>query len=445
MDPCDLSPADDLSLQPHSLPTSDNKDERNVIDDMSHNPNTAADEFHGQTLHRFTLISESNMAKIIKNSSNASCTADPVPTKLVKTSLLEQLLPVICKIVNLSLSSGTFPDTYKTALVKPLLKKITLDPDCLKNFRPVSNLAFVSKLIEKVVSDQFISHLKTNSLLEIYQSAYKPFHSTETALVRVSNDVLRAIDNRQCVFLTLLDLSAAFDTIDHNILLNLLQNDLGIRDKALHWFHSYLANRSQCVIIDDEQSTPLNLPYGVPQGSVLGPLLFCAYTSKLGHIIRKHDLNYHIYADDTQIYLTFNVNDAENAIQRLELCFLDIRSWMIKHKLKLNDDKTEFIALSSPHNNNEINSMKIKIGQETIVSSKHVRNLGVIIDSIFNMDNHITSVCQSCYFHLRNIGKIRRYLNSDTCAQIIHSFVTSKLDYCNSLLYNLPQNSLFRL
>ena len=118
---------------------------------------------------------------------------------------------------------------------------------------------------------------------------------------------------------------------------------------------------------------------------------------------------------------------------------------MAKHKLKLNDDKTEFITLSSPHNNKLINGIQIKIGDETIIASKSVKNLGVVMDSIFNMDKHVTSVCQSCYFHLRNIGKIRPYLDSDTAAQIIHSFVTSKLDYCNSLLYNLPENSISRL
>ena len=385
------------------------------------------------------------MEKVIKNASNASCETDPMPTKLVKADLLDTLLPVICKIVNLSLSSGEFPDFYKIAHVKPLLKKISLDPECLKNFRPVSNLTFISKLIEKVVANQFISHLKENSLLETFQSAYKPGHSTETALLRVSNDILRAIDDKQCVALTLLDLSAAFDTIDHNILLNTLKNDLGIHDVALQWFSSYLTNRLQCVSIDGVQSTAMNLPYGVPQGSVLGPLLFCAYTTYLGQIIRKHGLGFHIYADDTQIYFAFNVNNVDSAIQRLEQCILEIRSWMVTHKLKLNDDKTDFIVISSPHNNKEINSVQIKIGNETINTSKTVRNLGVVFDCVFNMENHITSVCQSCYFHLRNIGTIRPYLTNEIAAQIIHSFVTSKLDYCNALLYGLTEKSLSRL
>ena len=273
----------------------------------------------------------------------------------------------------------------------------------------------------------------------------KSHHSTESALLRVSNDILRAIDGKQCVCLTLLDLSAAFDTIDHDILFNILYNDLGVSGIALEWFRSYLSHRSQRISINGTLSEPLDLPYGVPQGSVLGPLIFCAYMTKLGQIIQKHQLQYHIYADDTQIYVSFNVNEPQSAIHKLEKCIFEIRSWMIKHKLKLNDDKTEFITISSPHNSKEINGLKIKIGDETIISSQSVRNLGVVVDSIFNMEDHITAVCKSCHFHLRNIGAIRRYLNHETAAQIIHAFVTSKLDYCNSLLIGLPKNSLNRL
>ena len=435
-------PCGDATMPPHtSTPASVH------VNELHTSTFALSDDFHGRTLDSFTPISVTDLAAIVKNSSNASCSSDPMPTKLVKTTLLEQLLPIICKIINLSISSGTFPDIYKKALVKPLLKKITLDADCLKNFRPISNLPFLSKLIEKVIADQFISHLKSNNLLEIFQSAYKPLHSTETALLRVSNDVLRAIDNRKCVFLTLLDLSAAFDTIDHNLLLDLLHHDLGIRGVALKWFRSYLTNRYQTVSIGEGQSQPLELPYGVPQGSVLGPLLFSAYTTNLGHIIKRHGFSYHIYADDTQIYLSCDVSNSDDALKRLELCVSDIRDWMAKHKLKLNDDKTEFIVISSPHNSKELNSLSlgIKIGNETITTSKTVRNLGVVMDPIFNMDDHITSVCQSCYFHLRNIGSIRRYLDEEVAAQIIHSFVTSKLDYCNSLLVELPKNSLSRL
>ena len=253
------------------------------------------------------------------------------------------------------------------------------------------------------------------------------------------------MDNKQCVFLTLLDLSAAFDTIDHGVLLLTLKTRLGIDGVALQWLELYLSQRSQCVLIDGVQSPTQELPYGVPQGSVLGPLLFCAYMTELGDIIRKHNINFHIYADDTQLYVAFNHNDPAMTLQRLESCIGDIRMWMVHHKLKLNDDKSEFIVISSPHNKKEVNSINIKIGDKVLSASCNVRDLGVVIDSVFNMDAHVTSVCKSCYFHLRNIGAIRPYLDSHSASQIIHAFITSRLDYCNSLLFGLSDKSLNRL
>ena len=408
-------------------------------------PDLSINCFAGVTLTKFSPVSSDELIRMIKDTSNATCELDPIPTKLVKSVLLETLLPSVIKIINLSLESGIFPDLYKQANVKPLLKKISLDPNCLKNYRPVSNLNFLSKLVEKVVAHQLVSHLQQFNLLETFQSAYKPYHSTETALVRVSNDILRAIDNKQCVLLTLLDLSAAFDTIDHSILLHILRNDLGIDDKALQWFESYLSNRTQCVIIDGVKSQPQKLLYGVPQGSVLGPILFTVYMTALGKIMKQHNFSFHAYADDTQIYIAFKSNDTYDTISKLELCLAEIRQWMIKHKLKLNDNKTELIVISSPYMSKELNTIKVSIGNEMVTCSRNVRNLGFIMDSTFKMDAHITSICQTCYYHLRNIGAIRCYLDTDTAAQLIHAFVTSKLDYCNSILFGLSNKSLSRL
>lgn len=173
-----------------------------------------------------------------------------MPTKIVKSILLETLVPIITQMVNLSFKEGIFPESYKEALLQPLIKKILLDFDIFKNYRPVSNLVFVSKVMEKAVAVRIFAHLRFNNLLEIFQSAYKELHSTETALLRVQNDVLRAIDNRESVFLVMIDLSAAFDTIDHSVMLSLLKNSFGIEGTALNWFKTYLTNRRQRVSIN---------------------------------------------------------------------------------------------------------------------------------------------------------------------------------------------------
>lgn len=179
--------------------------------------------------------------------------------------------------MNLSLTSGCVPEALKTALIRPLLKKHNLE-HVHKNYRPVSNLSFLSKVIEEAVNRQLNKHLNSNKLFEELQSAYRPFCSTETALIKVLSDALHHLDNRQAVLVALLDLSAAFDTVDHNILIRRLQNTFGINGSALAWFDSYLRGRSFKVVIQDALSDAFHLACSVPQGSILGPRLYTQYT-----------------------------------------------------------------------------------------------------------------------------------------------------------------------
>ena len=180
---------------------------------------------------------------------------------------------VITRIVNLSIESEILPTDLKVASVKPLLKKQSLSPDQFKNFRRISNLSFLSKVVEKCVAKQLIDYLDANDLNVIYQSAYRKLHSTETALIRVYNDIAIALDQKRSVIFLLLDLSAAFDTVDHCILLSRPSHRFGIGGTALEWFRSYLSNRTQFVNVNGSTSEHHVLQFGVPQGSVLGPLL----------------------------------------------------------------------------------------------------------------------------------------------------------------------------
>ena len=174
-----------------------------------------------------------------------------------------------------------------------------------------------------MVAARLNEHLKNGELVELFQSAY----GTETTLTRVHNDVLRAIDDGQCVILVLLDLSVAFDTVDHSILLNRLNRCFGIKGKALTWFRSYLLNRSHFFYVENERSSSLCLRYGVPHGFVLGPTLFSVYTAPLADVIKQHNMSYHFYAVDTQIYLSFcqsAVGEPEHSRSRVELYVKDI-------------------------------------------------------------------------------------------------------------------------
>ena len=321
--------------------------------DLAENPveypdhlRSARTPFTGTPMEEFQPVSTEDVAKVIGASPSSTCPLDPLPTWMLKKCLATLLLAITI-IVNLSLSSGEFCSTLKRAIVTPLLKKADLDPDILKNFRPVSGLPFISKLIERLVAMQLAAHLKLNGLVEKYQSAYRSLHSTETALLRVQNDLLQAVDESGAAILVMLDLSAAFDTIDHSVLLDALEHQFGLAGRVLAWFASYLSGRVQAVKVGQAVSNFIELVFGVPQGSVLGPVLFTLYTASLGTIIRlHHGMTFHLYADDTQLYIAFRLKNGvglskEEAVQRVEACAKDIRAWMVNNFLKLNEDKTE--------------------------------------------------------------------------------------------------------
>ena len=215
----------------------------------------------------------------------------------------------------------------------PLLKKPSLSTDDLNNFRLISNLNFISKILEKVVASRIQSHLSSNSLSSSFQSAYRIFHSTETTLLKIHNDLILVMDRGEVTSLILLDLSADFDTVDHSILLTRLQNWFGLDGLSLDWFTSYLSSRSQqAVSINDSISAFSTLSCGVPEGSVLGPLLFTLYTTPLDSVISKNSLKYHLYADDTQLYISFTPSNSALSLDTLTTTFTDILSWMNLNK-----------------------------------------------------------------------------------------------------------------
>ena len=395
-------------------------------------------------MESFTQISESELEKIVLKGNSKSCALDPMPTSLVKR-MLPVLLPTICSIVNKSIMEFTMPNAVKEAIVKPLKKKPSLDKEDQKNFRPVSNLPFIGKLIETVVIDQIDTHLSKYHLHEPLQSAYTPGHSTETAIVKVTNDVLRALDNRQCVYLVLLDLSAAFDTIDHQVFLSRLREDYGIAGGVADWMESYLTNRSQCIDINGTYSDKIKLEYGFPQGSKIGPFGFKLYTKPLAAIAQKHGVNLHLYADDTQLYLPFDPQNSKSAMEQMEACIVEIQLWMANNFLSLNAGKTEFIIFGTQNDVMEVSEWTVSVGEKEVLPSMTVRNIGAMLDSALSMKSHIDSVTRSCYIQIRNLSKIRKYLSEDSAKTLSHAFVTSRLDSMNSILYDVPKTKTNRL
>src|SRR6218665_1480677 len=234
----------------------------------------------------------------------------------------------IASLFNLSLSTGVVPTSYKDAYVILGFKKPTLPCEDLSSYRPISNLPFLSKLLKRVVSVQLTDYLSSAGLLPGHQSAYRKFHSTETALHKVATDLIEAIDAGDHALLGLLDLSAAFDTVDHGVLVERLARPYGLRSTALDWLRSYLLDRRQSVFYDGVSSSVRSLVCGVPQGSVLGPLLFLLYTADVGELAASLGLSSHFYADDSQLYTWGHPSSDGLQRRRMELGVEQIAEWM---------------------------------------------------------------------------------------------------------------------
>ncbi|KAK3568156.1 hypothetical protein QTP86_032700 [Hemibagrus guttatus] len=278
----------------------------------SHNQHSAT-----PSLTQLSTVAAEEVLQITRSCNPTTCPLDPIPSAMLQT-ISPDLLPFITTVINGSLTSGHVPTAFKKARVIPILKKPALDPSDISNYRP-------------------------NNLHDPNQSGFKAAHSTETALLAVTEKLHAARSAKLSSVLILLDLSAAFDTVNHKTLLSTLRS-LGICGTAWEWFASYLDGRSYQVTWKGLTSAPRRLSTGVPQGSVLGPLLFSLYTHSLGKVISTHGFSYHCYADDTQLIFSFAPSDT-TASARISACLVDISSWMTAHQLKLNPSKTELLII----------------------------------------------------------------------------------------------------
>ena len=227
--------------------------------------------------------------------------------------------------------------------------------------------------------------------------------------------------------LLLLDLSAAFDTVNHELLLKRLKNSYGIGGTVLSWLESYLSGRSFRVHVRDSKSSSCNLRIGVPQGSILGPLLFILYTKDLQEIAQKYGLSIHLYADDTQIYMAFDVHSKNPDLSNLVSCINEIRSWMSLNFLKLNEDKTEIMDIGMYQSVLK----EIKLWSEIIEPVLKAKNLGFYFDHRLSLDEQIKCVQKVCNINLHNLWQIGSKLSYDLKIQLVHSCILSILDYCN--------------
>ena len=276
-----------------------------------------------------------------------NCELDPIPiSDLVEAENFHVFMNIILLIVNVSIQSNIFPRNEKSAVVKPVLKG-NLDCQSLSSYRPISNLPFLSKVLEYTILNQLMKHLEETKVLPDNQSAYRQLYSTETTICSVVNDLLCWMDEGKCGLLVLLDLSAAFDTVVHSLLLEDLKS-IGIENEALRYLENYLQERKYCVQIGSSFSPYETLNRGVPQGSVLGPILFCIYTIGLSKVLQGLGIAFKLFADDTQLYMC--ISSIDITAEMLNRVLKSVKEWMDFKHLKLNKNKTEFMLVGKKEN-----------------------------------------------------------------------------------------------
>ena len=337
------------------------------------------------------------------------------------------------------------PSSFKSAYITPILKKPDLDSAAAASYRPISNLSVLSKLLQRFVAKQLTDYLKDKGILPDLQSAYRAFHSTETALLKVVADILLALDTGDLAMLTLLDLSAAFDSVDQETFLRRLMTSYGLDGTVVMWLASYLGDRTQYVRCSATTSSTSAMLCGVPQGSVLGPILFLLYTADLLQLIKHHQLHPHLYADDTQIYGYCRPSSVDSLQEKMSVCVDDVQSWMRANRLQLNPNKTEVLWCSSARRQYQIPTTSVRIGNTSVLPVSSVRDLGVCLDGDLAMRTHVTTTVKGCFAALRQIRSVRRSLPRHALLTLVRALIISKVDYCNSLLAGISDNQMSRL
>ena len=407
----------------------------------------SAIEVQPPQLSMFKPTTTTEVQRIIKSMPSKQCPLDPIPTWVIKLHL-DSLAPIFTEIINKSLREGFVHPNLKAAILRPSIKSQSFDHNEYKSFRPVSNLPFLAKVLEKVVYDRINSHLTANNLLPSNQSAYKKYHSTETTLLKIQNDILTSLDQGKVVALVKLDISAAFDTVDHQKLLDCFSSHYGLSGTVLEWMKSYLSDRTQRVVIEDAESFISLMKYGFPQGAVLAGLFYNMYSGPLHKEIEKHDTEHHGYADDNDLYIAFSVENQTLAVESLKQCLETTKEWLNANLLQVNDGKTEIIYFTPKKEMSHVKN-PILVGSSLVSPSDNVEYLGVNLDSLFNLERHVNKMTSNAYYHLRNISKIRQVLDISSAKSLIQSTVISRLDFCNHCfpmhLSDLPSNcSVFK-
>ncbi len=366
----------------------------------------------------------------------------PGPDK-ISMFVIKDCLPVILgpltNLINSSLTLGEFPDKWKLSEVIPLHKEG--DQEIPSNNRPLSLLEVLSKVCERVALDQFSSYITENQRLSPHQNGNRKHHSTETLNIFIIYKMLEAMDKKHVTALILLDLSKAFDSINHTILLHKLKC-VGASPLAIQWFESYLSDRSQYVRIGSTVSSTSALTHGVPQGSILSPFLFGIYVNDLPAVTVSSDLD--SYVDDSKLHLAFLVDDVQQSIAKLEKDLYKTAKWCLEHQLLINPDKTKFILVGTRSMlQNLPTQINLKFLGKTPVSV--AKDLGMHLDLHLSYEDHISKLSSTCINKLCQISRVKESFDKKTLLLLIEALVINKLLYSSSMWANTSSKNLKKL
>ena len=406
-------------------------DEELVTDEVNHILNKSKP-------HVFTFqeISDLEVLKMVRSIKTNACGIDGVSAFFLKLGI-EHSVFAFTEIINTSFRYQKFPERWKMAVVKPIPKNN--NPVIATDYRPISLLPAFSKVVEKLAAKQMIDYLRNSGYLDNLQSAYKQSHSTITALLNVTDDIYEALENSELTFLVLLDYSKAFDCANHRLILAKLRA-AGLCDGALSWISSYLEGRSQKVVTDTGESQWEAVANGVPQGSVLGPLLFTVLVSDLKDAIKRG--RYHMYADDTQLYYNCKVEDANDTINKINGDLENISKFSKTNCLRLNAGKSKYIVIGSRPNLKKLKAIKlneVKIDNEIIEREHEVKNLGVTFDETLSWVRHVNLSVSKAYGKLKNAWRFNKFLSVNSKSCISETYILSLFNYGDIILQNMAK------
>jgi hypothetical protein len=374
------------------------------------------------------LITRDKVTNMISELDSSKATGlDGIGPKIVKLSA-DVISPTIQHIMNLSFNSGVFPDSWKAAKVNPIFKSGS--PQDINNYRPISILPTLSKLIERHVHNHFSNYLDHYKLIVESQSGFRKNHSCETALVSLIDRWIKAIHDGKIVGVVMVDFRKAFDLVDHNILLNKLKL-YKCSNQTLNWFKSYLLDRKQSVLIHEAKSKHSTVESGVPQGSILGPLLFLLFINDLSLTLRNTITNTDMYADDTTIC---DIHESKEVIEKnLQSALVLLSEWCAQNGMVLNTSKTKVLLITTPHKRgkNENYNLNLKYKDIPLELTTGDKILGVNINQNLKWDNHINVVKKKISSNLWLLSKIKPFVSLDHRIVFYKAYIQPHIDYCN--------------